>query len=175
MVHIIYHNVDINCGPDPEVVTSHSLTEPGESCKFSQVLRHKLIKSNRQSQTYHCTTDEIFMILNVSLSSNIWKIAILFCRLPHKTCSYIYKWWNWSPKCWSKLKICICFPHGELISIKSIFYINYSWCQAATITKSHASEHMKLDKFAFLSSTNKVAKKANGMLACIKNQWCQQD
>lgn len=107
MVHIIYHNVDINCGPDPEFVTSHSLTEPGESCKFSQVLRHKLIKSNRQSQTDHCTTDEIFMILNVSLSSNIWKIAILFCRLPHKTCNYIYKWWNWSPKCWSKLKICM--------------------------------------------------------------------
>lgn len=58
MDHMIYNNVDINCGPDPDVLTAHSLSESGESCKFSQVLRSKLMNSKRQSQTDHCTTDE---------------------------------------------------------------------------------------------------------------------
>lgn len=71
MDHIRYHNVDINCGPDSEVLTSHSLTESGESSKSSQVLRHKLTNSNRQPQADRCITDEVFMILNVSLSFNV--------------------------------------------------------------------------------------------------------
>lgn len=35
MDHIIYTNVDINCGPDPEVLNAHSLTESEGSCKLS--------------------------------------------------------------------------------------------------------------------------------------------
>lgn len=74
-----------------EVLTAHSLTELGGSCKFSVALKIGLIYSHRQSRRDDCVTDEAFMVLNGSLSFKVWRTGILLCRLLQETFSYIYK------------------------------------------------------------------------------------